>query len=177
MPMPPRLFPGDVELGKRDDDHKPGSKSGLGIAWQHRRMPHRPHRRTMKRIALGIFALVGLYYFFKNMPTDLENPRPRPSYGPAKTNTPSSNPPNNPGSVPKSGLKDTAEVPQHDFNGPIKFYHLASTLHAVSRTRGSDLINNNVVGVTRFHPMIAANISAIRCCESEKRRCTFANCL
>ncbi len=151
MPIPPRLFPGDVELGKRDDDHMPGSKSGLAIAWHHRRMPHRPHRRTLKRALWGILALVGLFYFFKNMPTDLENPRPRPSYGPAKTNNPSSNPPDSPGSGPKPGQKATAEVPQHDFSGPIKFYRLASTLHAVSRTSGSDSANNNVVGITHFH--------------------------
>src|SRR3954447_23475400 len=80
MPLPPRLFPGDEELGKRDDDHKPGKKSNLGIPWQHRRLSQGPHRRTLKRAALGFIALVALYYFFKNMPTDLENPSHRPQY-------------------------------------------------------------------------------------------------
>jgi len=146
MPLPPRIFPGDVELGKRDDDHRPGSKSGvgLGIAWQHRQMPHRPHRRTLKKIALGVLALIGLYYFFKNMPTDLESPRQRPSYGPPSSPNPRPlYPPKD--NAPKAGPKESTEVPLHDFNGPIKFYHLASSLHAVSRTRGSELNNNNVV--------------------------------
>lgn len=153
--MPPRLFPGDEELGKRDDDHRPGSRSGvgLGIAWQQRQIPHRPHRRTLKKIALGMLAVIAFYYFFKNMPTDLENARKRPSYAhsPNTKSRPPSNLQSHPGlpknhnAAPKPGQKDTAEVPQHDFNGPIKFYHLASSLHAVSRTRGSELINNNVV--------------------------------
>ncbi|KAG4444223.1 hypothetical protein IFR05_000320 [Cadophora sp. M221] len=148
MPMPPRIFPGDVELGKRDDDHRPGSKSGvgLGIAWQHRQIPHKPHRRTLRRIALGILVLIGFYYFFKNMPTDLESPRARPNYGPPPTPKPHPpSPPKDLNTVPKPAQKDTVEVPQHDFNGPIKFYHLAASLHAVSRTRGSELINNNVL--------------------------------
>jgi hypothetical protein len=144
MPPPPRLFPGDVELGKRDDDHKPGAKSPLGLAWQRRRMPHGPHRRHWRRIAMGLLALVALYYFFKNMPTDLENPRQRPNYAaptgqttpPPRTITQNSNP---------RASQEMAEEPRHDFNGPIKFFHLAATLHAVSKMRGSDLINENVV--------------------------------
>jgi hypothetical protein len=141
MPLPPRLFPGDEELGKRDDDHKPGTKSPLGIAWQ--------HRRNMKRVALGLVALICLYYFFKNMPSDLENPRPRPHYdhnlaqsGPTVGSGP---PPPVQGSMQKSGLEGAAEISQHYFNGPIKFYQLAMTLHAVSKTKGSDLVNRNVV--------------------------------
>jgi hypothetical protein len=143
MPLPPRLFPGDVELGKRDDDHKPGVKGPLGLAWQRRRMLHGPHRRHWKRIALGLLALVMLYYFFKNMPTDLENPRQRPNYAvpsepnapPPKTITQNSNP---------GPSQEMAQVQRHDFNGPIKFFHLASTLKKVSR-KGAELINENVV--------------------------------
>ncbi|KAL2070446.1 hypothetical protein VTL71DRAFT_13472 [Oculimacula yallundae] len=148
MPITPRRFPGDVELGKRDDDHRPGSKSGmgLGIGWQQRQRPHGPHRRSWKRIALGILALVGFYYFFKNMPTDLENPRKRPSYGPPPTPKPRPpSPPKQQNTAPKPGQKDTVEAVQHDFNGPIKFYELASTLHDASRTSGSQLINHNVL--------------------------------
>jgi hypothetical protein len=154
MALPPRLFPGDEELGKRDDDHKPGMKSPLGIAWQHRRIPHGPHRRNMKRVALGLIVLILLYYFFKNMPTDLENPRPRPHYdhntpepGPAAG---SNAPPASQGSIQKPGLEETTETSQHYFNGPIKFYQLASTLHAVSKTKGSELVNQNVVCILEF---------------------------
>lgn len=146
MPLPPRLFPGDVELGKRDDDHKPGSKSQIGYAWQHRRIPQGISRRSMKRIALGFLVLVALYYFVKNIPTDLKNPRIRPSYGhQGDTNAPYPPSSHGHGSTKNLGSKPAAEAPRHDFNGPIKFYDLASTLHAVTRTGGSDLINKNVV--------------------------------
>jgi hypothetical protein len=154
MPRPPRLFAGDEELGKKNDDHKPGMglgrgvKSPLGIAWQQRRLPH-GQRRNMKRVALGLVVLIGLFYFFKNMPTDLENPRPRPHYdhgpeqsGPVQGSNPRSA---NQGSVQKPGHEGVGEVSQHYFNGPIKFYQLASTLHAVSKTRGAEFVNRNVV--------------------------------
>lgn len=145
MPLPPRLFPGDEELGKRDDDHRPGGKKNpLGLAWQHRRMgvSHGPHKRTLKRIALGILALIALYYFFKNMPTDLENPSNRPHYIP---NTGSAPPAKRPHPVPGSKpSKEDAPV-LHDFNGPIKFYQLAHTLHSVYQTGGSALVNSNVL--------------------------------
>jgi hypothetical protein len=150
MPLP-RLFPGDEELGKKDDDHKRGSKTPIGLVWHHRRIPHGPHRRTLKRLALGILAFIVLYYFFKNMPTDLENPRQRPNYGfPSGPNAPPpKSSPVRQDSGAKTSYEGTAESVAHDFNGPIKFYHLASTLHAVSKTRGSDPINHNVVSWRR----------------------------
>lgn len=145
-----RLFPGDVELGKRDDDHKPGSKTPLGIAWEHRRLPHGPHRRSLKRIGLGLLGLIAVYYFFKNMPTDLENPRTRPSYGHhVGGNAPVANSPSQ--YTPSNPAAGKAEEVRHDFNGPIKFYHLAATLHTVSKTGGGELINKNIVCSEQAH--------------------------
>lgn len=172
MPLPPRLFPEDEELGKRDDDHKRRAKSPMGLAWQHRRLSHGPHRRTLKRLTLGILGLIAFYYFFKNMPTDLENPRPRPNYGPPSgPNAPPPKPPLvNQDSTSKSGYGGTTESVAHDFNGPIKFYHLASTLHAVSKMRGSELINQNVVSnteTTRFRQRLT--IPAL--CRCELKEC------
>lgn len=155
MPLPPRLFPGDEELGKKDDDHKRGGKTPMGLAWQHRRMAHAPHRRTLKRLGMGILAFIVLYYFFKNMPTDLKNPRQRPNYGfPTGPNAP---PPKPQDSSSKSGHDGTTDLVAHDFNGPIKFYHLASTLHAVSKTRGSDELNHNVVS-WRWHSLLVTSL-------------------
>jgi len=139
MPLPPRLLSGDEELGKKDDDHRRGSRTPVGLAWHYRRIPHGLHRRTLKRLAWAILAFVVLYYFFKNMPTDLENPRQRPNYGfPAGPNAP-------PPKFALAGQGRIVESAAHDFNGPIKFFHLASKLHAVSKTRGSELINHNVL--------------------------------
>ena len=145
MPLPPRIHAGDAELGKKDDDHKP-AKTPLGRLWRIR--PHGPQRRNLRRIALGALALIALYYFFKNMPTDLENPRQRPSYDHTSsqfTPTPARAPSGS--QVMKSGLGEGAESELHYYNGPIKFYQLATTLHAVSKTKGSELVNRNVVSL------------------------------
>ncbi|KAG9229149.1 hypothetical protein BJ875DRAFT_475684 [Amylocarpus encephaloides] len=150
--MGPRIFVGDEELGKRDDEYRPGKKSplGLGIVWQQRRSPHMPLRRNVKRISLGILALISLYYFFYNMPTDLQQPRQRPNYHPAppqsdKRPVLDTNTPKKSASVGKPGTKEEIETPAHDFSGPIKFYELAASLYAVAGTSGSELINRNVL--------------------------------
>lgn len=145
MPLLQRPIHGDEELGKKDDDHKPGTKGHIGRAWQQRRL-NGPRRSNLKKIALGLLVVVGFYYFFKNMPTDLEQPRQRPSFGPpAGQNAPAPKTvPNSYDTVSKMADDDTAETPLHNFNGPIKFYQLASTLHSVT-TRGSSPINQNVL--------------------------------
>lgn len=73
-----RLFPGDAEAAKRDDDHVPGSSSSIRLAWQHRRRLIR--RPRWQRVLLFLGLLVAIYYFIKNIPTDLRPPRQRPSY-------------------------------------------------------------------------------------------------
>jgi hypothetical protein len=150
MPLPARLFPGDEELGKRDDDHRPGGKKNpLGLVWQHKRISAAQglHRRTLKRLLLGLLGLVAVYYFFKNMPTDVENHSHRPQYIPNTGKTGTQPPPESPPQSQTPGAKpaEKSVAPLHDFNGPIKFYELAATLHSVFSTSGSDLINPNVV--------------------------------
>lgn len=148
MPLPPRLFAGDVELGKRDDDHRPGTTSSISMAWQQRQVLYSLHRRTVKRMALGLIALVALYYFFRNMPTDLHNPRPRPYYdhsGPPKPpmGTSKTPPPVSQDSAPSSMRDEHTEQSQHYFNGPIRFYELATFL-TTARNRGSAKAKNVV---------------------------------
>ncbi|RDW80696.1 hypothetical protein BP5796_05394 [Coleophoma crateriformis] len=132
--IPPRLFAGDEELGKKDDDHKMHPKSPFGM-WQSSRRA--PHRRSMKRAAVVGIVLICLYYFFKNMPTDLENPRRRPSYTHGESDP----------APAKSGSKTgaLALVEAQDFEGPIKFYKLASTLHALVKVHGDEPRNDNVL--------------------------------
>lgn len=148
MALPPRLFPGDEELGKKYDDHQPGSKGSLGAIWQHRRLGHGPHRRTLKRLALGALAFITVFYFFRNMPTDMENPRVRPHYDHSSRDTTSGivtrPPPVKHGSAPQSVHDETAVASRHYFNGPIRFHQLASTLREVSRAKGSDSMNRNI---------------------------------
>lgn len=119
MSGPQRRFHGDEELGKKDDDHKPGVKSPMGRAWQQRRLPNGPRRSNLKRIALGILVVIGFYFFFRNMPTDLQQPRQRPSYlPPAGPNAPASKTvPNRYDPISKTTGEDVSDTPLHNFNG------------------------------------------------------------
>lgn len=150
MPPPPRLFPGDEELGKRDDDHRPRGKTSLGIARRMHQVLYAPHRRTVRRVALAIIAVAALYYFFRNMPTDLQNPRPRPHYDRSGIQSPTTSGPKvarpvNQGSTPSSERESPTEQEQHYFNGPIKFYELLASLQLASRRPGPEMSSTNVV--------------------------------
>ncbi|OBT88298.1 hypothetical protein VE02_03397 [Pseudogymnoascus sp. 03VT05] len=136
-----RLFPGDEELGKRDDDHKVRTKPIAG--WHYRRWLL---RRNMKRIGLTLLALVALYYFVKNIPTDLKQPSIRPSYGhsPSRGGGMSGPRPPSPEKTQAAPTGDELEGEKHWFNGPIKFYELATSLYLINGKGRTDF-NNNVV--------------------------------
>src|ERR1700694_4836356 len=153
MPHPPRLFQGDVELGKRDDDHKPGSKRPLMATWSHHRVFL---RRSYRRIVLGLVLVVALYYFFKNMPTDLGPPTPRPKYDhtseaqrPNRWSNSQTAKHKDEGGSRESGIAEpdnNEHETKHWFNGPIKFYELADTLSAIARnTKGGGFNTQHVL--------------------------------
>jgi hypothetical protein len=126
-------------------------------------------------VVLTVFALVGLYYFFKNMPTDLQNPRPRPHYdrpGDEDTSVSGSRLPKvDQGSVSGPGNEESTKAPQHYFNGPIKFFQLASSLHAMSRD--PLLADRVVVCFSEFPahrpPTLMYCVLVVRCGEFKKR--------
>ncbi|KAI0840984.1 hypothetical protein F5Y06DRAFT_234756 [Hypoxylon sp. FL0890] len=142
------FFLSDEELGKKDDDHKP-SKSGGGLrqpSWHPARVPP---RRSLKRIALVLVVATIVYLFIKNIPVLGPDARMRrPSY---------SYPPDRAPNVPKRPSYERAQpapskpngrppnAPERIFNGPVRFLELAPTLHAISGTRGSMLVNRNVL--------------------------------
>lgn len=179
MPLPQRLFSGDVEHGKKDDDHKPAT-SPFAAAWRQRPLAGGLQRRSLKRVALGLLALVAVYYFFKNMPTDLENPVRRPSYNPptglnTHPDTRPAHPPPHQGTKPEGKVKAS---PLHDYNGPIKFYHLAVTLHAVSSAGGLEMVNKNVVSLVSFFCGSRLIIHQAFCSsQSQERIHSIAYCL
>ena len=159
-------FMSDVELGKKDDDHHRHSRSSSGIAlapaapatW----LPTRgPRRRSLKGVAFVALIVVVVYVFVKNVPADL-GPNPlmrRPSFDNSALYPPGSRsqPP------PGQGLGQTQQYPPSDpnsrskppsgsgassertYNGPVKFLELASSLHAISPTKGSSAVNKNVL--------------------------------
>ena len=136
-----RILDGDEELGKKDDDHRPLNGTASS-AWSARKPASTWKRR---RIFYGICALLLVYVFVKNIPTDLE---PIPRYVP---NTQDSHRPKIPAESkqPPTGKPKRPPIPseaeEHYHDGPIKFYKLASSLHGVARLDGQHDINKNVL--------------------------------
>ena len=136
------VFAGDEELGKKNDDHRPLNGAAVPAPWYARRAASGMRRR---RIFYGICALLFLYVFVKNIPTDL-GPSPRsvrnPRPGDARKLPSQSS--DNPNKKPKRPVTPSA-AEEHYYDGPIKFYKLALSLHSVARLGGQHEINKNVL--------------------------------
>jgi len=135
-------FAGDEELGKKDDDHRPLNGAAPSTSWPARKTTPSFRKR---RIVYGICALLFVYVFVKNIPTDLG---PSPRFAPglasdqeAKLPPESSDPPTK---KPRR-LATPSEAEEHYHDGPIKFYLLASSLHSVARLGGQHESNKNVL--------------------------------
>ncbi len=138
MPLPGRLFPGDEELGKKFDDHRPEDGSALPLSSLLWRAPLRLRRR---RLIIAVIAFTALYIFFKYIPTDLRSAStPRPTQGQLNVG-PSTLPTGKP---PHDDTQETV-TPKHYFSGPIRFYKLAQSLENVANTMGHRVNNRNVV--------------------------------
>ena len=136
------LFRDDVELGKKDDDHKPDTRK----VWRQRQLSHMPPRRTIKRFAILLIVVVGLWYFCTGMlseSSDAEEDIKLPHVG-SVLNPKSSN---GIATTTTSVAPTASRSVERNFNGPIKFFALASTLHAAERSGGGSLYNMNVVCV------------------------------
>ena len=133
---------GDEEFGKKNDDHRPLIDSAASATWSARHSSP-PFRK--RRIIYSICALLFVYVFIKNIPTDLgPSPRLTPSFSsgqegklPPESSDPPSRKPRKPATP--------SEAQEHYHDGPIKFYMLASSLHAVSRLGGQHESNKNVL--------------------------------
>jgi hypothetical protein len=143
------MFLSDEELGKKDDDHKgarlPTRRSQPSWA------PARPApRRTIKRLALALLALLCVYLFIHNIPTDVGiRDRRRPVYEHSDDLTPARTRPGPPSAQNYGGSKTNAKAGSkpstaqtHD--GPVKFLELGMSLQAVTNTRGG-LYNKHVI--------------------------------
>ncbi|TKA76630.1 hypothetical protein B0A55_04924 [Friedmanniomyces simplex] len=141
MPAHARVYSKDEELGKRDDDFKPRrspTASSLAKPW-----------RWRKRRLLAVVALVVLgYVFLLNLPEGLgsvesriaSSVNPLSSVGkPAASHVEPTGPP----AKPKTASDE--EESKHYYDGPIKFYRLATSLHAITRTSGIRPRNRNVL--------------------------------
>ena len=139
------MFAGDEELGKKDDDHRPlnGGRGGKSKPWSARK----PTQGLRKRGIIYILcAILFIYLFIKNIPTDLG---PNSSRGdarvpraPADVRKPNPSDPQGK-KPPRPAIPPKNEEHYHD--GPIKFYKLAASLHAAARLGGQLATNKNVL--------------------------------
>lgn len=121
------VFPGDRELGKKDDDHRPGRSSSLPAAWSARKQVWGVRRR---RIIYLVFGLLAVYLFIKNIPTDLGPAGARrdvrvPYPDRSLPQSPNQEPPNE---KPAHQSRST-EAEEHYYGGPVRFY--SSPLHCM----------------------------------------------
>ena len=141
MPSLGRLFAGDEELGKKDDDHRPAKDGLLPSTWPIRRAAPRARGRS---VLYCLLACLVIYLFIHNIPTDLGPVTQRPHY-----RTPSQG---GPGPAPLEALAAKFPRPEKQpsaekdtYDGPVKFYKLATSLHAVARLIGHGGVNKNVL--------------------------------
>jgi len=165
------LFLSDEELVKKDDDHKPTRTSTLRSPLGFARVPP---RKLFKRLAIALAAGLLIYLFVHNIPTDVPiRDRRRPNYkgGHApnlprpggkgkgvleedrqampKLKIPQVPDWNKPLKTPKKGKPPKGPpgtpAPASKYDGPIRFEKLATSLHAISDTRGDYVDNKNVL--------------------------------
>ncbi|KAL8696306.1 MAG: hypothetical protein Q9224_002864, partial [Gallowayella concinna] len=138
-----RMFADEEELGKKNDDRKPGKNNLQLPAWSARKPA--PWRR--RRILYGVVAFIALYLFFKNIPTPDHPPTTfRPTYGSSPRNAlpKSKSIPEPPVQKPPRPDKPS-DAEKHYYDGPIRFYKLAISLHAIARLWGQLDDNRNVL--------------------------------
>ena len=144
MSWPGRFFANDEELGKKNDDHRPNG-SGQPKPWSVRKTAPAMRKRRIIYIASGILFLC---LFVRNIPTDV-GPHPRWAdtrlyNGPPRGDR-SAAPPSGPPSKRPPRPSPPSEQEEHYHDGPIKFYKLAASLHAVARLGGQKEDNKNVL--------------------------------
>lgn len=149
-----RLLTKDEELGKRDDDFKPrrATSASRVLPWRWRK----------RRFLVGIIAIAFVYLFFHYIPADF-NPVtsqtvPVQYQDPYKAATY-----REPAGAPPHGLEgEQDEASKHYYNGVVRFYKLAQSLHKFGGTMGNMLQNRNVLFVASSLKS-AANLLPMAC--------------
>ncbi|KAL8717147.1 MAG: hypothetical protein Q9225_005589 [Loekoesia sp. 1 TL-2023] len=141
-----RIFADEEELGKKDDDRKRG-KANMLPTWSARKPASSASGYRKRTVLYGLIACITLYLFFKNIPEPSHPPVLRPSYTKSPRDQSSQKPkviPETPTQKPPRPEKPS-EAEKHYYDGPIRFYQLAASLHAVSWLRGHMETNKNVL--------------------------------
>lgn len=163
MPLLGRIFAGDEELGKKDDDRK-------------FRKGHVPPSRTFRhsmpairrsRLVYGVVFLLLLYILFQHAPPDLGfHPQRWGSWG-SDNNQAASYEAAPTGQPPRS--RASLKVEEHYYEGRIKFYNLAVSLRGVMGLGRHNRVNRHVIFVASDLKS-ASNIIPLACEMASWRR-------
>ncbi|CAK4031411.1 hypothetical protein DOTSEDRAFT_74243 [Lecanosticta acicola] len=159
-----RLVTKDEELGKRDDDFKPRHSSSTASLSSI--LPWRWRKRRLLLVAGVIFVI---YMFTQQLPTDIISIRINTGGRHAAGNTQPSYDPyaavahqEPAGAPPRDKSKENEEASKHYYNGIVRFYKLAQSLHKISRTYGNLAQNRNVLWAASSLKS-AANLMPMAC--------------
>ncbi|KAF2432644.1 hypothetical protein EJ08DRAFT_648077 [Tothia fuscella] len=158
------LFADDEELGKKDDDHRPGKMN----SWHANIWNGAPsvRYRSRKRWMFLLGAVFFIWVFIHWMPADILEPMDRqrkslnfnrkqtpsadqsPSYGAGvhvgregiKVKAPAGPPPRG-----QENKKAQSAAVEHYYDGDIRFYSLPYSLHEISITQGYRRSNRNIL--------------------------------
>ena len=143
MPIPflGRIFTGDEELGKKYDDHRPAKDGILPSKWPGRKAAPRARGRSL---LYGLLVCIAIYLFVHNIPTDLGPVIKRPDYKAlAQGSLQSPRSEEHITEPPRPEKLLPAE--EHYYDGPFKFYKLATSLYGAARLIGHAGVNKNVL--------------------------------
>ncbi|KAI9825338.1 MAG: hypothetical protein M1826_007016 [Phylliscum demangeonii] len=151
MPPSHRLRVFDEELGKRNDDHKPGSRHALRSSWPPWSISARFRRRRV--LALALFTL-SVYFLFRaacflRSGTANHRSASHSSFRDILSVGHAGLPPDAP--RPADG---TLRCPSHYYDGPIEFTRLGLTLPVAAKNGGSKFGSSNVL-------FAAANLKSV----------------
>lgn len=140
MPLLGRIFAGDEELGKKDDDHKLKKRYSPPLSWVFR---HSMPAFRRRRLFYGLVSLIVLYLLFQNAPPGLGfHSHRRGSWisggdRASKFEAAPTGPPPRPRVSPKAE--------EQYYEGRIKFYNLAVSLHGLMGLGRHHRINRHVL--------------------------------
>lgn len=193
--MPPRAnIPKDEELGKRDDDFRPARSSSSSASSIWRLLASGRKRRLVYVVA----ALLFVYVFVKNIPTDLGPVRDRvdvrltPGWTGQTAADTQQEAPTIPGAdegdtgldeVIKAALPTSPHEPsgpppraqgvtqneRRYYNGPLKFYRLSPSLKTITKTMGFRSTNRHILFAAASLKS-AANLMPMACDMAKRDR-------
>ncbi|KAF2272964.1 uncharacterized protein EI97DRAFT_436407 [Westerdykella ornata] len=133
-------IPTDEELGKKDDDHRPGLRSGLTVGRPRWDMFAGIFRWRRRRVTLAVVLSGLLYLSLTSMPLLSGLWTPSAPWG--DVYVPEQEPK---GPPPAFTISGTGRGLKRKYAGPVRFYRLASSLNAAAHTGGYHPSNRNVL--------------------------------